>query len=1043
MNSSGEFHMLRIHLAQILFNAAYFDPPIDFLEEPWSGDETICHLGKLRSYDEIRSLLAQNKTAYLNHIRAKIIDITNWCARKGADILAFPEYSVPFQLLEELRDLAVTHSLIIVAGSHRIPSDEAARRVYLELGLQETDVPLGAAGAPIIFPDGSAKIALKLKRSKWEPNLNTPTEKPTVTKFSRNGNNVSLAVVPCVDSLHPEVLGALWSGDNAPQIIVCPSLSPSVELFHSSGALAMSKDALFAYVNTASFGGTFFQLPSNWAPYLKGLAGTMDSLPSGVEGVLEIEVDPEKFFSKKGSIESAPVSTHPLSFPLVYSDKTDWLRRFNVLKSDLTDWLLNSERDYAIDWIDSFLAEDTAHMPDVVVQNLKYLRHSVIPLFDGNIDLVRDFMEIVQVSLPLDTAAFWATQVNSGLRLLGELLIKPEAHSTETILDCLKDLKAAQQKLPSVLPRQQEPVETILSEASMFIGEDHLVESFQNRGQELDQVRAFLANQDNRVVVITGAIGVGKSDFANLMFRKSFIDWQLIKIQIPKGATVARIIADIAYNLGFNFDVDSLASASHNVFRQKVRAVLRSFYSSTKRALVLDDVYQIVVNGNARDHRHLDTLITEAANPPQFAGGRMFILSSAWLPNRWMFAKGIAHLHLKALSDLYIRRIIEYHLRRSGTTGQESIPEPPQALLDLVGGHPLSARLVVEALSESNFNELTDELIMSKVTDRLAKELLSRIGLSGPQHDLISKLSVFRLPVRYDVLRKIGEGNILESHLQDLMTKCIVNYDGHAFEMHEAVRRFYEKRITNPETRRKHHRLAAVYYGKIYEEAPVKRKVDPSVKGELVHHLSLAGDMSKAKDFRLLLVSEIKPTAREVYREYHDYHRALSLYRLLAELTPDDPEVLAYVGRCYARLNQWADSDRAFAKAIDTARKVGSPYWWIYRDWGHIKSRFQYYDQAKELLFKAQEMNSDDASINASLAFMMWRQGDREAARQLFEIAYQQNSYNLYVLTFYPKLLEELQDFDYAKKLKERLANLDEVNQYREPYEYDIEDYDD
>jgi hypothetical protein len=236
--------MLKIHLAQIFFNPAYYDSPIDFLEEPSFLNETDCPLGRLRSFDELRLFLAESKNTYINHLRSKVIDIVGWSATRSAHILAFPEYSIPYQLLLELRSLAVKHSMVIIAGTHRIPSDEDAKAIYKELGIQSTTIPVGTACAPTIFPDGSVKIAPKLKKSKWEANLNTLSKNPEVMTFSAAGNTVRLAVVPCVDSLHPEVLGTLWGRREAPEIIICPSLSPSVELFHSSGSLAGAKDTL-------------------------------------------------------------------------------------------------------------------------------------------------------------------------------------------------------------------------------------------------------------------------------------------------------------------------------------------------------------------------------------------------------------------------------------------------------------------------------------------------------------------------------------------------------------------------------------------------------------------------------------------------------------------------------------------------------------------------------------------------------------------------------------------------------------------------------
>lgn len=1037
--------MLKIHLAQINYNPAYYDSPIDFLEEPAFLNENDSPVGKLRSFNEVKNFLSDSKTFYIQYIKSKLIDIATWSGERKANILAFPEYSVPFQVLPDLLEIAKKYSIVIIAGTHRVPFSEDAKDIYKSLGLAAHLVPTGAACSPILLPDGTVEATLKLKRSKWEANLLTPTNEAESVTFKFEGDSIRLAVVPCIDSLHTEVLGNLWSKDEtSPHLIICPSLSPSIELFHHIGSLAISRDTLFAYVNSAAFGETFFALPPTWAPYLKGQSGNVDTLPRNVEAILEIEVEPQQFFTKRGSIQNAPICTHPLPFPIIYTSDTRWLPAYDLFKTDLIEWLTTSENRDAIEWLDNFLTDESSQLPDLLVQKLKHLRHSIIPLYDGNIESINSALEFVRINNKVEnTHIVWAKRVYEAIRILGSILVRPETQTTDELLECLRSLKATQRKLPSVTADQDTQLTIAKPETSLFMGEDDLVEAFQNRGKDLDLVRSYFANPDNRVVLVTGAVGIGKSDFLNLMFKKTFVDWELIRVGIPKGGNVARLVADIAYSLGMTIDVDSLALASHNIFRQKVRQLMKVFYSKPKRALVLDDLQQIIADGNARAHRHLETLFEEAANPVSFAGGRVFLVSSAWAPNSWFYTKGVSHLHLRGLQDMYIRRIIEYHMRRTNIVNDESIPEPNQALLDLVKGHPLSARLVVDALQNKNLGELSDELLLSKLTENIAKELLSRIELPADLQEMVIKLSVFRIPLRKMILLSTEGINIDENQFNALASLSIISYDGHAFEMHEAVRRFYQAKIGNAEQRKQYHKLAATYYQKLYEDLPVGGKKDPSIVAELVHHLTLSGDIQKAKDFRLLVVSEIKPTARQIYREFRDYPRALSLYRLLADVTPDDTEVLAYLGRCYARLQQWDDSDKSFRQAIDIALKIGKPAWWIFRDWGHIKARFEHFQQAEELLLQAKDKNPNDASIKASLAYMKWRQGAPEEARELFEDGYNNNPNNRYILTFYPKLLNELGESDYAKSLRERLALIETSIDYREPNEYELEEYDD
>ncbi|MES0335494.1 MAG: tetratricopeptide repeat protein [Candidatus Magnetobacterium sp. LHC-1] len=188
---------------------------------------------------------------------------------------------------------------------------------------------------------------------------------------------------------------------------------------------------------------------------------------------------------------------------------------------------------------------------------------------------------------------------------------------------------------------------------------------------------------------------------------------------------------------------------------------------------------------------------------------------------------------------------------------------------------------------------------------------------------------------------------------------------------------------------------------------------------------------------RLLLIQEITPAARKKYKELKDYYGALSLYRLLAEIAPDDVVVLAYIGRCHARLKHWDDADQGFQKAIEMAERKGSPSWWIYRDWGHIKARFNFYPEAKVLLNKAHVKMRDHPSINSSLAFIYWQEDNIEEARELFEIAINSNRYHEYTLEHYSRFLDAVEEHEYADRLRERLREIESGEKYVEPIEYD------
>lgn len=678
---------------------------------------------------------------------------------------------------------------------------------------------------------------------------------------------------------------------------------------------------------------------------------------------------------------------------------------------------------------------------------MKHLRHALLSLYDGDIESAKMTTSIIPMSNSLEeTARLWASASDRALKTLTEHLRQSPGEVEDDVVACLRTVKRLRRELPAMVEHEEPEIahEGLTNESTLtFTGEESLIEAFQNRGHDLDQIRNVLSNPSNQVIIVTGPIGIGKSDFINWMFKKTFTDWEPVRIPVVQNSHFPRIVAEIGYRVGVPLDIDSLASCSQNVFRQKIRNVLTRFFGMPKRVLIVDDLNAMLRAGNGRDHNQLAIFIQEAT-AEHALGGRICLVSSQWLPDKWLHLPGVAHLRLTGLIELYIRRIVEFHMRKLGMIEGESIPEIPQSLLDIIKGHPLSARLVAEALRDKGLKELSDDMRLQKITGQVAKELLRRVELDPDENELMQKLAFFRLPIRVHLLQKIQEFQLQEGQVNGLIRRCMVSFDGNCVEMHEAVRRFYAGQIESLELRTKLHRLAASYYRRLYDEQRLKKISDPNVMAELIHHLSLAGEISETEDLKLLIVDEIKPTARKVYREDRRYQAALALFRLIANVRPDDPEVLAYMGRCYGRLGQWEECDSFFEKAIDTASKLGHPTWWLYRDWGHIRARYGFYNEAKTHLDKAKVMRPKDPSIKATLAYMYWHQGNTPLAETLFEEALAIDPGHAYTLIYYSKLLDIIEKHEYAEELRRRLAETEDTDKYRMPNEYDVDmEYDD
>jgi hypothetical protein len=144
--------MIRIHLCQMLFNPAYFDQGVDLLEEPAPSLDTKNTLGNLRQRPLVESLLIDLRASYLTHIEEKLASILKWCNSRNANIVVFPEYSVPAEALPSIRKIAMENHLLVVAGTHRAQHTEGKLDIYAQLGLSSNDVINGLRWLPLSNP---------------------------------------------------------------------------------------------------------------------------------------------------------------------------------------------------------------------------------------------------------------------------------------------------------------------------------------------------------------------------------------------------------------------------------------------------------------------------------------------------------------------------------------------------------------------------------------------------------------------------------------------------------------------------------------------------------------------------------------------------------------------------------------------------------------------------------------------------------------------------------------------------------------------------
>lgn len=1009
------------------------------MEEPAPlPSENPTALGKLRMLESIEDLLVGFRGDYINHISSKLASIARWCGNRGTNIIVFPEYSVPVETLPIIKEAALRFNALIIAGTHRVRLSESSLNVYKSIGLTLSDKLNGAAICPLLFPNGKVNFSIKQSKSKWEPNLNVNLQDEVPThNLIVDGTELTIAVAPCIDSIQMTTLAPFWASKGIrPNILICPSLSPPSDAFKSVGALMAANETLMAVCNCSNFGGTSFNIPDNWNQYLQNSSAGGQSIPRGNEAILEIDVDPKSFHLKKGSVITKSPCGLPKEFLIEYDFGNPWLGKYNEITNDIIELLKENSAPDAIGWVDSSLSDQSISFPQEIVSRLKEVRHNQLVLYSGDLELIKDALKLAVIEGVERTDVLLSTRINNALQRLTTILVgldNPE--HIQIALEVFKTLKSEQSTFSiSATKLTSLPVsidyETKLSEFR-YIPSDSILAAFQNRGDDINTLRDIMSRGSEKVILLTGMSGIGKTELVKTFFLKVLADWKTVWVNVPEGSSVARLVSDLGGRLGIVMDPDSLSTVTDAVFRQRVSVIFNTLFSLQRFAIIVDDLMSLRRNG--RDYHQLQTMIEVASKVELFKGSRLFLLSSVSSPPLWLQRAGIARVPIHGLIEKHIRRIIEFQLRASGALIDEESPDIPQRIFDIVGGHPLSAKVISEATKNLGLNSIDVSEITSTVLPKLLEILLPKVELSEEERISLAFLAVLRLPVDKDLV----ESFVPRGRLDALRMKAILDYDGQTYSMHPLVRDYFARQMTE-EIQKVSHKQAVAYYDTM--DRSIRLRYDRgALLAETIHHLALAGEINRLNEIRASSFDELFSSARTLYVSRY-YDRALHLFKCIGELRPNDPAIWAYIGRCFGRKQQWSDCDSAFRKAIKLAEKLKQDTWWLHRDWAHIQLRYSHnkddirFNEGKKHLDDAKKAGGEkDPSVMAAEAYLLWQEKQPDEAKKLFEAILKIAPDQTYTLTEYQHMLRVLGDEVSLKRADELRVHFEELNQEMAP----------
>lgn len=1039
---------VRLAVVQIHAHAAFASKSANYLDEPCLLSEDEVGLYSLSGEPKINVVKRCVRRFYLENLQARIDAILKYCGAQKVDLVVFPEYSIPAELLPLCAEISKSLKMVIVAGSHTILNTPESQQTYRDLGLdQKLDLSISdpasdirTAIAPVFLPDGKVHLVSKQSRSPWEGDMIVGDDRWKPFEVIFRDTRVRIALFLCIDALtsQKDLSGTI-------DLAVVPSLSPSTKPFQSFAQLKLLQECAVMYANVAHFGESqilarFGQRGQHWFMSEDGSR----PLPRGEEGLIGLDVQLGEQYEKRRSVkEHSPVL--PVFYtPLVYLCESELGSEISRIKNRLIKESGTADPKESRKVIDTLVSCHRGRMSEILTEKLEILSNSALSggtLRAEDLDYLLDHICISPDTLAPSDLRYAMTDYC--ISEISGLLSESDLHRPQRAIKCLSTLINRREQLrsqmccsvkflsgllkqrpksrPNVIASRKSKPDSLVSISAEAVEENTLA-SFQDRTRMLNMARFFLHNDNLRIFVLRGMVGIGKTTLIRHVFLKMLPRWNQIWIDVNEGMAFPRLIVQLGKSLGVEILPELADSEDLDACRRLVRSVLRAFDSIKSTSLVLDDIDHLFGReGRIRDKR-VEVLVEELLTRPARLRNKVFVLSNWRVELAPELRDKYLSVDLRPLTSVCIERILEFWTRFFREIDRDRRIEIPFKLVSLIDGHPLLAKLAAFHCRTRSLNELISDLETYRgYVSAAIRKLLDKTRLSDGEHHTMEYGSVFRSGIPLDVFRTWG-GDEAIYNVDSLANRFLVEKSGDIHTIHPLIKEYFNQ-TTNPRDARKYHWIAADYYLEaVDEEIPSRETVSNVAEG--LFHVAASGDLERLRHLKLYYKDELRPAALKAYRQYRDYKLALQLYKMLLEFGSDDADLHFHLALCYGRLRDWPNGDRHFERATQLRPSAH----WIYASYGNIKLNAFQILEAEKLLVQAFELSPLDANVLVGMARLRAVQKHENEADKLFRKAVKLHPKDRFALYAYGRFLSEGEDLPKAKRILEQALSVDPHN---------------
>jgi tetratricopeptide (TPR) repeat protein len=406
-----------------------------------------------------------------------------------------------------------------------------------------------------------------------------------------------------------------------------------------------------------------------------------------------------------------------------------------------------------------------------------------------------------------DPDSFFVARARYAEELLRQRLA---AMTTEQITECTGSLEALSEFL-----REHAGVAIALPHVPAIFSQDAKTPAFVDRATELNDLSRFVEGSGHEVLLLLyGPPGIGKRAILADVQRKDPARDKWIWFRCVPDSPLPEVLGHMLVRFG------STCPEQVELSPGTYSSVVDALHATGACVLVLEDAQHLPLSQDAKYHADLLAFLSTLSQRTGPGQPRLILLSEWKGHLQFSYRHKLNEVHIGSLDDPYVVQLLRELLTRRPPQGAPPTAADLERLAIKLHGHPKLAEIAAALLEHNSTDDIVRTLYSrQEVRQFVLNRLLGKTTLSRVEREVMSLAAVFRISVDQRAFTPVA-GAQSRVILQELADRFLVEQDRSRVMLHPLLAEHFRSELSPDELRRLHE-TAFRYFSGLYRTGSI------------------------------------------------------------------------------------------------------------------------------------------------------------------------------------------------------------------------------